>query len=296
MAGKLEGKVAIVTGASRGIGKGVAKLFAREGARVVACARTLGECEHRLPGSLETTKAEIEAEGGSFLPVLGDVSSEDDCQRIVRTAQETYGPVDILINNAMWTDFRSIAAMSVKRWARSFAVNVQGPFMLSKLSLPDMVARRRGWIVNISSNAAIGPGRGPYGGADQKSADDDPWWSMEGIPSNTMYGATKSALERFTQGLAEEVWPYGIAVSSVAPGVGVATEGNLHFKLFESADDPRAEPMTVMVDSILLLASEPPEKISGRVTYSQAILQEFGWIREGRGFGIDAPGSGFSRI
>ena len=291
MAGKLEGKVAIVTGASRGIGKGVAKAFAREGARVVACARTQSEGGHRLPGSLQTTRKEIEAEGGSLLPVQGDVSSEEDCQRIVRTAQQTYGPVDILISNAMWSDFSPIVETKVKRWARSFAVNVQGPFVLSKLVLPDMMARRRGWIVNISSNAAIGPGRGPY----EKSAADNRWWNPEATASNTLYGMTKAALERFTQGLAEEAWPYGIAVSSVAPGVGVATEGNLHFKLFDSADDPRAEPMTVMADSILLLASEAPEKISGRVTYSQAILQEFGWIKEGRGFGMDAPGSGFSR-
>src|SRR5437762_979475 len=100
--GKLDGKVAVVTGASRGIGKGVAKVFAREGAKVVACARTVAEGAHLLPGSLETTAAEIAAAGGAFLPVQGDVSSEADCERIVRTAQEAFGPVDVLVNNAMW--------------------------------------------------------------------------------------------------------------------------------------------------------------------------------------------------
>ncbi|MET0985159.1 MAG: SDR family NAD(P)-dependent oxidoreductase [Steroidobacteraceae bacterium] len=288
--GKLNNKVAIVTGASRGIGKEVAKVFAREGAKVVACSRTLEEGGHLLPGSLNRTAEEIAAFGGSCLAVQGDVSSEEDCQRIVRSAQGAFGPVDILINNAMWTDFKPIVDMSVKRWARSFAVNVQGPFMLSKLVLPGMIEKHGGHIVNISSNSAIGPGRGPYG------APEAHWWGTEGVTSNIMYGATKAALERFTQGLAEEVYPHGISVACVSPGVGVATEGNLYFKLFDSPDDPRSEPISLMADSILLLATEPPDRITGRVTYSQAILKEFGWIQNARGFGVDEAGSGFSQI
>jgi NAD(P)-dependent dehydrogenase (short-subunit alcohol dehydrogenase family) len=288
--GKLDGKVAIVTGATRGIGKGVAALFAREGAKVVVCGRTRSEGAHVLPGSLDTSVEEIRAAGGAAAGVVADVSSEEDCARIVQTARHTFGAVDVLVNNAMWTSFTPIAGLPVKRWVRSFAVNVQGPFMLSQLVLPDMIARHGGAIVNVSSNGAIGPGRGPYKGSSEA------WWDTTGIPSSTMYGATKAALERFTQGLAEEVYPYGISVSCVAPGVGVATEGNVHFKLFTGPDDPRAEPLSVMADSILLLATEPLDKVTGRVTYSQAILKEFGWIADGHGFGIDQPGSGFSRI
>ena len=111
-----------------------------------------------------------------------------------------------------------------------------------------------------------------------------------------MYGATKAALERFTQGLAEEVYPYGVSVSCVAPGVGVATEGNVHYKLFTGPDDPRAEPLSHMTKSVLLLATESLDKVTGRVTYSQAILKEFGWITEAKGFGVDQPGSGFSEL
>jgi NAD(P)-dependent dehydrogenase (short-subunit alcohol dehydrogenase family) len=162
--------------------------------------------------------------------------------------------------------------------------------MLSQLVLPDMIARRGGAIVNVSSNGAIGPGRGPY------QPPGETWWDTSGIASSTMYGATKAALERFTQGLAEEVYPYGISVSCVASSVGVATEGNVHFKLFTGADDPRAEPMSIMADSILLLATAPLDAVTGRVTYSQEILQEFGWIENARGFGVDQAGSGFSRI
>jgi citronellol/citronellal dehydrogenase len=288
--GKLDGKVAIVTGASRGIGKGVALLFAEEGAKVVVCARTLLEGDHILKGSLNSTVADIEKAGGTVLAVQGDVSREESCAEIVERARRAFGPIDILVNNAMWSDFTPIKDMSVKRWARSFAVNTQGPFMLSRMVLPDMIAKRSGAIVNVSSNGAIGPGRGPY------SKPKEMWYDMEGVPSATLYGATKAALERFTQGLAEEVYPYAVAVACVAPSVGVATEGNIHFKLFTGPDDPRSEPLSYMARSILLLASEPLDKVTGRVTYSQQILREFGWLIDARGFGVDEKGSGFSQM
>src|ERR1700679_3942571 len=168
--GKLEGKVAIVTGASRGIGKGVAILFASEGAKVVVCGRTLSEGDHALKGSLNTTVSEIERAGGAALAVKGDISSEESCAHIVQAARETWGPVDVLVNNAMWTNFAPIKDMALKRWILGFAVNVQGPFMLSQKVLPDMIERRCGAIVNISSNGAIGPGRGPYAAPGQA------WW------------------------------------------------------------------------------------------------------------------------
>jgi len=131
----------------------------------------------------------------------------------------------------------------LNRWMRSWAVNFHAPFVLSQLVLVDMIARRSGAIVNISSGAAIGPGRGPYR---------DP---TVGARGGTCYGAEKAALERFTQGLAAEVYQHGISVTC---------------------------------------ATQPFEKISGRVTYSQQILKEFGWITEGRGRGVETRGSGYS--
>jgi NAD(P)-dependent dehydrogenase (short-subunit alcohol dehydrogenase family) len=163
---------------------------------------------------------------------------------------------------------------------RAFAVNVHGPFLLSQLVLPDMIERRSGAIVNISSEAAVGPGRGPY--------------SEPAIVGSTLYGATKAAVERFTQGLAEEVYPYGISVTCVSPSTGVVTPGGLHHGIFKGPHDPRAEPPEMMTKAVLLLATEPLDKVTGRVTYCQAILEEFGWIPEARGCGIDRPGSGFS--
>src|SRR6267154_3132700 len=103
--GKLQDKVAIVTGASRGIGKAIAELFAKEGAKVVCSARTLKEGEHPLEGSLETTVAGIKKAGGEAEAVTCDVSSEADCEELVEETHKLYGPVDVLVNNAALTYF-----------------------------------------------------------------------------------------------------------------------------------------------------------------------------------------------
>ena len=278
--GKLDGKVAIVTGASRGIGKAVAKLYAAEGAKVVCAARTLGEGDHMLEGSLSTTVSEIQQAGGTALAVQTDVSDEESCARLVQTAKQQFGPVDMLVNDAALSYFIPIKDYSIRRWFRAFTVNVHGPFMLSQKVLPDMIERGSGAIVNVSSGAAIGPGRGPY---------------TESGGGGTMYGATKAAIERFSQGLAEEVYQYGISVTCVSPSLVVPTPGTVYHKLVTGFDDPRGEPPEMMAKAILLLATEPLDKVTGRVTYSQAVLKEFGWISEGKGLGIDRPGSGYSQ-
>jgi NAD(P)-dependent dehydrogenase (short-subunit alcohol dehydrogenase family) len=282
--GKLDGKVAVVTGASRGIGAEVAKVFAEEGAKVVVAARTINEGDHRfLSGSLASTVEAIRAAGGQAHAVACDVSDEDQCIALIDEAKATFGPVDVLVNNAALSYFIPVADFPTNRWMRAFAVNVHGSFMLSKAVLPDMIARRSGAIVNLSSMGAVEPGRGPYA-------------PIEGLLGGTMYGATKAALERFTQGLAQEVYEHGISVTCVSPSVGVPTEGTVYHGLSSSLDDPKGEPIRTMANSILLLATEPVEKISGRVCYSQQILKEFGWIEDGQGYGITIRGSGYSEI
>ena len=282
--GKLDGKVAIVTGANRGIGKAIAQLFAAEGAKVACAARTLGEGDHILEGSLNTTVSEIQKAGGTAAAVQADVSQEESCASLVAKVKETFGPADVLVNDAALTNFIPIKDFPVRRWFRSFAVNVHGPFMLCREVLQDMVERRSGAIVNISSGAAIGPGRGPYKD------------STAGERGGTMYGAEKAALERFSQGLAEEVYQYGISVAALSPSLVVATPGTIYHKLVTGPDDPRGEPPELMAKAALLLATEPLDKVTGRVTYSQAILKEFGWITEAKGTGVDQPGSGYSQI
>jgi citronellol/citronellal dehydrogenase len=281
--GKLDGKVVLVTGASRGIGADIARLFAAEGGRVVCAARTLREGDHPLAGSLEHTVGEIKAAGGEAAAIAADISEPDECARLVRAARDAYGPIDVLVNNAALTYFIEVKDYPVNRWLRSWAVNVHAPFVLSKLALEDMIPRRRGSIVNISSGSAIGPGRGPYPEPERYSG-------------GTCYGAEKAALERFTQGLAREVYPHGVSVTALSPSQVVPTPGTVHHKLVRSMDDPRGEPPILMARATLLLATEPCERITGRVTYSQEILKEHGWITEARGRGVDTKGSGYSQI
>jgi citronellol/citronellal dehydrogenase len=281
--GKLEGKVVLVTGASRGIGADIARLFAAEGGRVVCAARTLREGDHPLAGSLEHTVGEITAAGGQATAIAADISEPDECARLVRAARDAYGPIDVLVNNAALTYFIEVKDYPVNKWLRSWAVNVHAPFVLSKLVLEDMIPRRRGSIVNISSGSAIGPGRGPYPEPERYSG-------------GTCYGAEKAALERFTQGLAREVYAHGVSVTAVSPSQVVPTPGTVHHKLVRSMDDPRGEPPILMARAALLLATEPCERITGRVTYSQEILKEHGWITEARGRGVDTKGSGYSQI
>jgi NAD(P)-dependent dehydrogenase (short-subunit alcohol dehydrogenase family) len=282
--GKLDGKTVLVTGASRGIGAEIARLFAAEGGRVICAARTLREGEHPLAGSLETTVAAIRADGGTAEAVTANIAEPTECERLVQTAREIYGPVDVLVNNAALTYYGPIKDYPINKWMRSWAVNFHAPFILSRLVLVDMISRQRGVIVNISSGSAIGPGRGPY---------PDPALGARG---GTCYGAEKAALERFTQGLASEVYQYGISVSSVAPSQVVPTPGTVHHRLVTSMDDPRGEPPRLMAKAALLLATESLDKTTGRVTYSQPLLREFGWITEARGRGVDTRGSGYSEI
>jgi citronellol/citronellal dehydrogenase len=282
--GRLDGKVVVVTGASRGIGADVARLFAAEGGRVVCAARTVQEGQHPLAGSLEQTVGAIREAGGEAHAVGANIAEPPECERLIREARQRYGPIDVLINNAALTYYVLVKDYPVGKWLRSWAVNFQAPFILSQLVLADMVPRRTGAIVNISSGSAIGPGRGPY---------PDP---AVGARGGTCYGAEKAALERFTQGLASEVFQYGVSVTSVAPSQVVPTPGTVYHRLVSGLDDPRGEPPILMARAALLLATEPAERVSGRVTYSQQILREFGWIESARGRGVDSRGSGYSEM
>lgn len=270
----IDGKVVIVTGASRGIGADTAKALAERGARVVCAARTVTEGDHVLKGSLESTIAAITGAGGTATAVAVSLDKDEGCEALVQAAHDAYGRVDVLVNNAAVAFFGRTLDLKPSRWVLSWRVTCHAPFLLSRLVLPEMIERGEGRIVNITSESAVGPGSGPY-------AEDAP------LIGDTAYGAQKAMIERMTQGLAQEVYQQGIGVSAVAPSLIVPTPGAMFNSIITSEDDPRLEPSSYMAEAIRLLITEPLDKVAGRVVYSQELLMEYGTITDGRGLGAD---------
>jgi NAD(P)-dependent dehydrogenase (short-subunit alcohol dehydrogenase family) len=256
--GALEGKVAIVTGASRGIGAAIAARLAQEGAKVVASARTAEEGESRLSGTLTETIDRIKRAGGEARFVKADLSEREDRERLVETAVATYGPVDILVNNAAVTYFIPVVDFPEKRFKLMMEVQVYAPFHLSQLVLPSMRERHTGWIVNISSGAGIHP-KPPYqAGAGR---------------GGTVYGMCKAALERFTTGLASEVAGDGVAVNVVSPGL-VETPGTLLHNLVTEATRSRVQPIEYIAEAVYQLCTCDPKTMTGRIEYAAPFLKE----------------------
>jgi NAD(P)-dependent dehydrogenase (short-subunit alcohol dehydrogenase family) len=266
----LSGRVAIVTGASRGIGADTARMLAREGARVVCCARTEQDGQHPLEGSLARTVEDIRGAGGEAIAVAVNLARDEDCERVV---QNEFGPADILVNNAAVAFFGPTVELGVSRWNASWRVTVHATFLLSKLVLPAMIERGWGRIVNVTSESAIGPGAAPYRGTP--------------IIGDTAYGAQKAAIERFTQGLAEEVYPAGVGVAAIAPSLIVPTPGALANAQITGPEDPRAEDPAYMPEAIRVLVTDDLDRVAGRVLYSQQLLLEKGLIESGGGLGVD---------
>jgi len=186
----LPGKVAVVTGAGRGMGRAIALVLAREGANVVVNSQS---------ETCETVANEIKALGGQAIPVKADVSKFDEVKKMIDLAIENFGKIDILVNNAgIFIGLAPLFEIKEEDWNRVFDVNLKGVFYCCKAVIPYMMKRRSGKIINISS---IDPMRGagfPMGGAH--------------------YAASKAGVIAITKCLARELGPYGICVNSVAPG------------------------------------------------------------------------------
>jgi NAD(P)-dependent dehydrogenase (short-subunit alcohol dehydrogenase family) len=203
---KLKGKVAVVTGASRGIGKAIAMGFAREGAGVVLAARSEMKKEGGVEGTIHDTAKEIEGFGGKALAVRCDVTEEKNVAAMVEAAVERFGRIDVLVNNAGVAFFYPIAETPLKRWEIVLRVNLTGPFICVKAVLPLMIANRSGSIINISSLAATERDNGT-------------------VPTGVAYAAAKAGLDRLTWGLATELGRFNIAANCLKPKAPVDTEG-----------------------------------------------------------------------
>ena len=156
---KLKGKVAIVTGGSRGIGKEICLTFAREGASLVVAARTEKEGQARLPGTIHQTVDEIKRIGGRAIAVRTDITVDEDVERMAQRTLAEFGRIDILVNNAAANLNAKIIDLPIKRWDLMMRVNLRGNFICAKAVLPTMIEQKSGNIIGITSIAA--PWRGP---------------------------------------------------------------------------------------------------------------------------------------
>jgi citronellol/citronellal dehydrogenase len=258
--GLLEGRVAIVTGASRGIGAEIARRFGAEGAAVAVAARTVEAGTSRFAGTIGETTDQIRAGGGTAIAIPADLSKAEDRERLVAETTSQLGAPDILVSNAAVTYFTRVEDFTPKQYGLMFAVQVEAPFHLARLVLPGMRAHGAGWILNISSIAARHPTipPGPFAGR-----------------GGTVYGMCKAAIERFSTGLAGELYPDNIAVNALSPTKVVPTPGTV-FHHLTSEGAANSEPASVMAAAALMLCHRDPQSLTGRVTYSQELLTELG--------------------
>jgi citronellol/citronellal dehydrogenase len=262
--GGCDGRVALVTGASRGIGAAIALRLAEEGAAVAVTARTLHP-HPTLPGTLRDVVGRVEAGGGKAVAIPADLADARERDRMVSDVESALGAVDILVNNAAAAFYAPTAELPLKRRRLLFELNVHAPIDLAQRVIPGMRARGRGWIVNISSATSRHPSGPPF----------DPGIKLGA--TSTMYGATKAALERITTGLAAEVYDDGIAVNSLAPVAAVRTPGaEVHLGPLLDERPDIVEPVDLMVEAAFVLATCDPAATTGRVVYSRPFLRELG--------------------
>jgi len=244
----LAGKTALVTGASRGIGRAIAQRFAAAGATVVVTARSLSSSA--MPGTLNETVGLIEAAGGRAIALQADLDNAADLEGLVARAIEAAGGLDILVNNAGIAQFARVDAAPSEVFEQTLHHYFRVPHALSRAAIPHMRARGAGWIVNLGSVTALPPLR-PF---------DD--FARRG--GHTIYASLKAALARYTLGLAGELEADNIAVNLVAPSTAIRTPGA---DAYIPGDYP-TEPVEYLAETALALCQLPARERSGLITYS----------------------------
>ena len=246
---KLTDKVAIITGASRGLGKAMAIELAREGASVTVAARTVEAGRGPLPGTIHETVETIQKRGGEARAVQCDVTDENDVIAMVRQVTEHYGRIDILINNAGITTPEPFLKLTTRKWNLVIEVNLKGTFLCSQAVLPQMVEQKNGHIINLSSVLA------------------------KTVKFSIPYGATKAAIERLTLGLAKEMKKHNIAVNALRPDFTV-TEAVTTF--LKEVDTTGWQTPEMWGKYAALVAAQDAESLTGRILDEPALKKLFG--------------------
>jgi len=230
---ELTNSVALVTGASRGVGRAVAIALARAGVDVACAARATDDSPLKLPGTIDDTVREVEATGRRGLAVRTNLADPAEVERMVEQTLTHFGRIDVLINNAAIT-FPGDLQVPLKRYDLMMAVNLRAVLQTIQLVMDGMIARRAGAIVNVSSAAAQQP-----------------------FPALMTYGMSKAALERLTIDAAAQLRPYGIAVNTFRIDVPVASEGFV--ANLPDVDHDDWEPTEVPADGIVWMLRQPPD-------------------------------------
>jgi len=261
-----KGKVALVTGVSRGMGKQMALRLARHGINIVGVARTVEMSESEWPGTLKQTEAEIRALGVDFLAAKCDLMVRSDVEKLCKAALDKFGRVDFVVNNARYVGpelFDPFLVFEIDTWQKHIAVDLLAPVIISKLCLPSMIKNKSGMILNVTASVAHHELPGMPGGGGGLCA---------------AYPTMKAALDRFTMALAKEARPYNIPVIAFDPGAAMnerfaieiektGTRG-LDLSIFHGLDVPAA------ACEYLCCACPDPMRYSGGVVVAKELCQE----------------------
>jgi citronellol/citronellal dehydrogenase len=259
----LSGKVALITGASRGIGRDVAVALAEAGADIVIASRSETVTDPRMPGTIYTVAAEVEQRGRRALPVKVDVTRDEEIDHAVEQAMQTFGRIDVLINNAAIQIPGDTRTVQARHLDLIYRVDLRAPLMCIRAVLEPM-ARTGGHIINVSSRAAVFPGPGPY-------APD-----IAGRARQPFYAMVKAALERYSQALAMELQPDGISVTVLSPEGRIRTPGNKFFENSREHPDLNFEQAVDMGKATVWICRQDPRGFTGQILFDRDVVRENG--------------------
>jgi citronellol/citronellal dehydrogenase len=263
----LKGRVAIVTGASRGIGRAIALGLAREGCDVVIAAKTT-ESTEKLPGSILTVAAEAEALGARALPVQVDVRDADQIEGMAARTLEQFGRIDLLVNNAGALHWAGMLDTPPKRFDLVMSVNARAAFLGCRAVLPAMVRQGGGHIINLS-----------------------PPLDLSILPGRIAYGISKLGMTLLTIGLAEEVRRHNVAVNSLWPATIIESQASINHRLGTPTMWRKPD---ILVDCVLRLARKDPAELTGRALIDEDFLRAEG-VTDFAGYAC-VPGSQPQRL
>jgi citronellol/citronellal dehydrogenase len=245
----LKGRVAIITGASRGIGRAIALGLARESCNIVIAAKST-ESTDKLPGSIYSVAKEVEAAGAQALPFQVDVRDAEQIEALVGQAVKRFGRIDVLINNAGALWWQPLSETPAKRFDLVMGVNVRAAFLAARAALPHMIERQWGHIINMS-----------------------PPIDLKVVPGKVAYFISKFGMTLLTHGLAEEVRAANVAVNSLWPVTIIESQASINWGLGNRALWRKPD---ILVDCVLRLVRKDPGELTGQALLDEDFLRKEG--------------------